>query len=1059
MLSPGILMRQLFALTIVALWSAAPSGQAVPQHPEEAAVIEQLRTVLRFENDGTGRRETYMRVKVQSEAGVQQLGQVVLGYNAATERLEIPFVRVRKADGSIVETPPQSVQDLSSPVQQVAPVYTDFRQKHITVQSFRPGDTLEVSVVTTIHTALAPGQFWSEYAFNDEAIVLDEQLDIDVPASRKTILKLRPGFDPTIKDADGRRLYHWSRAHTTREDEKARSRDAKAEKNPSDEPERAPVRLTTFADWKEVGSWFAGLERTARKPGPEIQDKARQLIAGRNTDLEKLESLYDFVSKNFRYVSLSLGAGRYQPRAASEVLRDAYGDCKDKHTLLAALIDAAGLQASAALVNSQIKLDPDFPSPTQFDHVITRAVVGGREVWLDATPEVAPFRMLSANLRKKQVLVADAAAPRLEETPADLPMPSINATEVEGRIDQAGLLSAKVKVSARGDTELLLRTVFRATSELQWKTVVEGMLKQTGVEGKLSDLKVSDPQATAEPFTVGFAVEVPGFAKWSGSRIDLRWPLNGDVDAGAVPQPDETSPITLPPAGQVSYRLKLDLPEGAKVRLPVPVSISRDYGDYRATYTQTGTTVVAERRLITRQGELPNSRRADFIAFLNVLNGDARQRLSVDSGVAAASNLPVAPDVQVRDLNQAGYDALRNRDYARAVTLLKRVVELEPKDRTAWNNLGLSYMGLRETPLAIAAYQKQIEVNPYDAYAYNNLGQAYVATGKHAEAEAALSKQIEVNPLDKFAHANLGRMYVTQRKYDKAAPALEKAASLTPDDSSLHVQLGKVYLNLHRADDATAAFARAVELAPNPLTWNDVAYELALGGIDLPRAQQYAESALAATAAASRNVDVDSADARALALVGSLAAYWDTLGWVYFAKGDLGRAEKYVTASWNLAQHAEVGDHLGQLYEKTGRRDAATRLYAEALSADRPPIEVREHLARAAGGTTKVDALIAEHRGDLSRSRTIPLPGKGPAGKKADFFVLFAAPGRVEAVKFAEGDEEMRALTPALQKLPANGTFPDETPAKILRRGIAACGSTGTCTFTLLLPGDAKPLK
>src|SRR5260221_890178 len=511
-------MRRVLTLVAVGLCSTAPVAQQQPSpHPEEAAVIEQLRTVLRFENDGTGRRETYMRVKAQSEAGVQQLGEVVLGYNAATEHLDIPFVRVRKADGSVVETPSQSVQDLSSPVQQVAPVYTDFRQKHVTVQSFRPGDTLEVRVVTTIHTALAPGQFWTEYAFNEEAIVLDEQLDIDVPASRKIILRLRPGVDPVVKEADGRRTYHWSHAHSVREDVKAGSKDPKSAKKSPDEPERAPVRLTTFAGWDEVGRWFAGLEQPARKPSADVQAKARQLIAGRASDLEKLEALYDFVSKNFRYVSLSLGAGRYQPRAASEVLRDAYGDCKDKHTLLAALIDAAGLQASAALINSAIKLDPDFPSPTQFDHVITRAVAGGREVWLDATPEVAPFRMLSANLRKKQVLVADAASPRLEETPADLPTPSTNATEADCTIDQTGRLSAKIKLSARGDAELVLRTLVRATCQLQWKTVVEGILKQAGLEGKLSDLRVSDPQATAEPFTLGFTVEVPGFARWSGA--------------------------------------------------------------------------------------------------------------------------------------------------------------------------------------------------------------------------------------------------------------------------------------------------------------------------------------------------------------------------------------------------------------------------------------------------------------------------------------------------------------------------------------------------------------
>src|SRR5258708_15173302 len=247
---PQAVMRRVLTLVAVGLCSTAPVAQQQPSpHPEEAAVIEQLRTVLRFENDGTGRRETYMRVKAQSEAGVRQLGQVVLGYNAATERLEIPFVRVRKADGSIVETPPQAVQDLSSPVQQVAPVYTDFRQKHVTVQSLRPGDTLEVSVVTTTHTALAPGQFWTEYTFNDGAISLDEQLDIDVPAARRIILRLGPGFDPAVSETGGRRKYHWSQAHAVRQDEKDGKKGTKDGKAASDAPERAYVRLATFMVW------------------------------------------------------------------------------------------------------------------------------------------------------------------------------------------------------------------------------------------------------------------------------------------------------------------------------------------------------------------------------------------------------------------------------------------------------------------------------------------------------------------------------------------------------------------------------------------------------------------------------------------------------------------------------------------------------------------------------------------------------------------------------------------------------------------------------------------
>ena len=226
------------------------------------------------------------------------------------------------------------------------------------------------------------------------------------------------------------------------------------------------MRLTTFADWKELGAWFAGLERAARKvDARRFRRRPGRSRPGAPLTLEKLEALYDFVSKNFRYVSLSLGAGRYQPRAAADVLRDAYGDCKDKHTLLAALIDAAGLQASGVLINSRAKIDPDFPSPSQFDHVITRARAGGQDVWLDATPEVAPFRLLSVQ-PAEEAGAGHARGPGVAAGGnAGRPADGVAAWRptVDGTLDEAGTLKANVQVKLRGDEELAARTLFRAT--------------------------------------------------------------------------------------------------------------------------------------------------------------------------------------------------------------------------------------------------------------------------------------------------------------------------------------------------------------------------------------------------------------------------------------------------------------------------------------------------------------------------------------------------------------------------------------------------------------------
>src|SRR5579864_3399274 len=203
--------------TMPAAAAAAKAAEQKKDYSQESFVIEKVLTRFRFETDGTGRKETIARVRVQSEAGVEQWGQVVFGYNSANERVEIPYVRVLKKDGSVVTTPADSVQDLSAPIEHEAPVYTDYRQKHITVPGLRPGETLEYDLVTVIHTPLAPGQFWTDYSFEKNGIVLDEELDIDVPTDRSVKLKNKPGLDPKITEANGRRLYHWTGSHLERE--------------------------------------------------------------------------------------------------------------------------------------------------------------------------------------------------------------------------------------------------------------------------------------------------------------------------------------------------------------------------------------------------------------------------------------------------------------------------------------------------------------------------------------------------------------------------------------------------------------------------------------------------------------------------------------------------------------------------------------------------------------------------------------------------------------------------------------------------------------------------
>jgi len=1060
---PRLIPRVCFLLLLCSM--AGHTQQPAPDAPDyskEPFVIERLHTTQHFENDGTGTRRAVARIKVQNEAGVQALGQLVLGYNSANEKMTIDAVRVLKADGNVVTATASAVQDLSAPIEREAPIYTDYRQKHITVPGLRPGETLEYEITTTITTPLASGHFWLEYNFTRQAIVLDEQLEVSFPAGRAVKIKTLPREegDPPLTfeeaTADGRQIRRWKSANPTRpDDDEDDDTPAPRRKKKKSKLQSSEVQLTTFQSWAEVGRWYAQLERERVAPSDAVLAKARELTAGLSSDPEKVEGLYNYVARNFRYVSLSFGVGRYQPHSAADVLSNQYGDCKDKHTLLASLLRAAGLRAWPVLINSQRKIDEEMPSPSQFDHVISVVPLGEQLWWMDTTTEVAPFRLLSANLRKKQALAipADGSEARLIETPPDPPFASTQQVEIEGAISELGKLDAKVTYLLRGDNELPLRMAFRRTPQGRWKEVGQMVAYSDGLGGQVSDVTPSEPASTAEPFRLEYRVSIPNFLDWSSKESLLRVPMPAlGMPAGDPEMEEDEDPIELGSPTDIVVKLKLTLPAQYAARAPVSMGLKRDYAEYRSNYKVEGQTILAERTLRFLQREVAAARARDYVNFSRSVDSDEAQTIRITSAVAGTPAIPEA--AKAEELFQASGAALRSGNFKLAVEMLERVTKLEPKHRRAWFALGSAHAALRQYDAAVDAFRKQAELNPYDEFAFTGMGDVFLQQQKYPEAADAFRKQLEVKPLDATAQSLLGFALHRMGKYEEAVNELEKAAVLDSKSAALRVNLGRAYLKLDRADEALQAFDKAIELQPSTTTFNNVAYELSLAGTHLDRAQQYAESAVAATAAQLRNASLSRLTVEDLLRVSGLAAYWDTLGWVFFQKGDLAKAEKFVEASWLLDFHGEVGDHLAQIYEKRGQKDKAARQYALALRATRPEPDTRQRLV-ALVGADKVPDLEMKVGEQLSMLRTIKLGSLVKETVSAELFVLLA-PGPsgavVEDVNFIRGDEKLRPFTDTVRAAKFGAVFPDDSPTKLVRRGILSCGKDSGCTFVLLTP-------
>src|SRR5215469_1829624 len=101
------LRRWLSFLLVPAAWCFGVDQTKNPARDfsKEAFVIERSSDRVKFENDGTYAREMSVRIKIQSDAGIQQYSVVKFGFQNSVESFIVDYVRVVKPDGTMVVTP------------------------------------------------------------------------------------------------------------------------------------------------------------------------------------------------------------------------------------------------------------------------------------------------------------------------------------------------------------------------------------------------------------------------------------------------------------------------------------------------------------------------------------------------------------------------------------------------------------------------------------------------------------------------------------------------------------------------------------------------------------------------------------------------------------------------------------------------------------------------------------------------------------------------------------------------------------------------------------------
>jgi hypothetical protein len=347
--------------------------------------------------------------------------------------------------------------------------------------------------------------------------------------------------------------------------------------------------------WAAVGRWYGELLAPLPRAAPTVRERARGVIGDdRRTTLEALTTL---VQREVRYVAVEIGIGGYRPSPPAETLERRWGDCKDKVLLLIDLLAEAGIPAHPALVLAaeDERIDPGFPSPDQFNHVIVAvpadavsaaegdAVAGG---WLfaDPTQPSGGARWLAPAVQGQDALVVLPGGGELVRLPV---LPEGEATElvVNVRIDPAGDAGGGAGLRVRGSlAQALLDHADGGAgrSEQALRSIFSALLP--GAD--LGSVGLTPGDGPVPEVDLAAAAKVPRLLQGSGDRLSLLLPA-----LRSAPEPrllaDRAEPL-IAPAGSHATTWHVTLPPGCTAPEENELAVSNAAGGFRQTLTRRG---------------------------------------------------------------------------------------------------------------------------------------------------------------------------------------------------------------------------------------------------------------------------------------------------------------------------------------------------------------------------------------------------------------------------------------------------------------------------------------
>jgi hypothetical protein len=450
------------------------------------------KSVRFYRPDGTGESQDETFVKVLTEKGRRENRVLSFGFMLPYSTVSVAKLEVVKPDGQVVPVDVAANSKESIDDSQMAENISDPNDRvlRVNIPKLETGDIVHLVARQTTERPLLPGQFDDENVFEGAGYIRHLSYEVHAPAGRPLQrIALRAEIPGTVSssvqtNADDSLVYHWAIKDVPRMYDEADM--------PPYEMVLQRLFVSTTPSWQAISKWYWDLSQPhLEATTPEMKQEVAKLIAGNQTDLEKMHALFYYVSKNVRYMGLTPEKDRpgFEPHDVSLTFDKKYGVCRDKAALLVSMLRIAGFNAYPVLINIGAKRDQEVPEP-DFDHAIVSVELKkGDYQLMDPTDENTRDLLPSYDCNRSYLVCRPDGENLLTSPvpPVDQHLMRITTT---GVLQADGQLKAKSELSFDGVNDDEYRNAFSHMKQDDEERFFDRELKAALPGAKLISLKL-----------------------------------------------------------------------------------------------------------------------------------------------------------------------------------------------------------------------------------------------------------------------------------------------------------------------------------------------------------------------------------------------------------------------------------------------------------------------------------------------------------------------------------------------------------------------------------------